>query len=368
MKKINLLFSTLMIALAILVACGAAAAPAIQMQALSLNTASNGNHKLSGKYLFDSIGRYQVREADLQVALERGDVYQFFGFDWHVVNIEGNVATFWMTDPYTKYAFNTPAEAANLVMDNGSNVCANGYKNSNWLSSGPLGESDISAFLRSEAKRLITKSKYKYKNKVKPGFQENINEKSSPVVMQELAYCKDSLDDVYIDHEKNLNSITADYNLGDDEVWWLPSIEELATWNVHENIIKWTYNTTSKRAWLRTPELEKLVSSLGRKTASCYAIAVCSADEAKGQPGENGFVSHRIDDALGVRPAIHLDITNIETEYQDHINNPVKEGNGWDNWDDWMKALFIVICVLGLAGIGMVIIAVIVKSRQNKAE
>ncbi len=71
---------------------------------------------------------------------------------------------------------------------------------------------------------------------------------------------------------------------------------------------------------------------------------------------------------LCVRPAIHMSIENIDDEYQAHLDAVNNGGKGgWFN-DDWLKALFIVVCILGLVGVGLVIIAVILKARKNKAE
>ncbi|MCQ2382217.1 MAG: hypothetical protein MJ060_00005, partial [Clostridia bacterium] len=69
-----------------------------------------------------------------------------------------------------------------------------------------------------------------------------------------------------------------------------------------------------------------------------------------------------VNDEAGVRPAIHLDITKISTEYEAHLN----DSNSKNWWDDWLKAMFLTVCIIGVIGIVLVTVAVIVKARRAK--
>ena len=371
MKKINLFLSALMICLALLVA-GGATVPALQFsaQTLGIRTASNTDGKLSGKPLFDDEGRYAVSLNDLK---KIGGTFQFFDHDWRVVyvNESENVATFWMADPYARTQFNTVEKSYDGIAKDGSNIWANGYTKTVWTGNNTetelKKESDIRTFLRAESKDMITNSKYKYKNKVHYGYVEGTNEgKNAYETINVMAWAVDSTSNVteYKNEDgslKTTNEIKAYYGFTDDEpALWLPSVDEIMNiWDLHSNEIAWTESTTSNRAWLRTPDLGNREKA--QPSESCYAMTV--RFDAK-----NGF-NYKEDDikvSLGVRPAIHLDITKIAEEYQEYLENA---GNGNGDWfnDTWLKVLFIVVCVLGLVGVGLVIVAVIAKSRQNQA-
>lgn len=368
MKKINLLFSTLMICLAVLLA-SCTMMPALQFQAtaVKLNPTSNADQKLTGKYLFDSQGRYAVQQSDLQ----QGETFQFFGYDWRVVyvNEDQKVATFWMADPYTKTIFDKTTAAANGINVNGSNIWSNGYKNMVWKKNSDnnntevyLGESEISQFLTNEANTMIDNAAYaSYKDKVVAGYVSGTNEdntEASAKTISKLAYSKSSTDNV-TGYKEGTNELEANYSLGQNVRLWLPSVKEIDTiWNLPEPMLGWTNNTISDRAWLRTPDVKN----------SEYALSVCS--EKQGTDLDSYFASKAIGQEAGVRPAIHLDITNIQEEYEDHIKNSGNGANdndqGWFK-DEWMEIFFIVVCVLGIIGVTLVIIAVVVKSRKNEA-
>ncbi|MCM1404039.1 MAG: hypothetical protein NC133_00820 [Prevotella sp.] len=366
MKKINLLFSALMICLALLVA-GGATVPAVQFhaQALAVRTASNSNGQLSGIELFDSVGRYAVSQADLKV----GETFQFFGYDWRVVyvNAEQKVATFWMADPYTKTNFNATTRAGNYIFKDGTNIWCNGYRDTIWcneenINKGDvsLGESDIRKFLTNEASTIIDNSDYeKYANKVVKGYVVGTNEvnDNAKQTIPYLAYSKDSVDQVE-ELKESTKELTAYYNLGENERLWLPSVDEIKNiWQLPETMLGWTDNTVSNRAWLRTPDYQQ-------PGESQYVMAVCSEETVSG----NYFTYKAVKQDAGVRPAIHLNIENIETEYQEHLDATGNGSKGGWFDDDWLKALFIVVCVLGIVGVALVIIAVVIKARKNKAE
>lgn len=366
MKKINLFISALMICLAILVA-GGATVPAMQFQAqaAALRTASNSNGDLKGIELFDSEGRYAVNQA----ALTSDKVFQFFGYDWRVVyvNEAEKVATFWMADPFAKSAFNSNSRSAEGILKDGGNIWLNGYSENVWdnednANGGKLnlGESEIRKFLATEASRILNDEAYaKYQDKVKAGYVSGSNEDNTKAkhTIPHLAFSKNNPEQV--EEKKDLtNELTAYWYLNENDRLWLPSIDEIKNiWKLSEsNILGWTETTISTRAWLRTPDYQQ-------PGESQYVMAVCS-----GKGTENYFVYHATGDEIGVRPAIHLNIENIEAEYQAHLDAADKGSKG--SWfdEDWLKALFIVVCIIGLVGVALVIIAVIMKARKNKAE
>ena len=360
MKKINLFLSVFIIALVLLVVGGATVAPAVQMQSLSLNTASTTG--LKGKILFDSKGRYVMDRGDLTV----GSVYQFFGYDWRLVIVNGDTATFWMVDPFAVSIFNQTYRSGMGIYKDGANIWTNGYSKTVWESSYTssvdggkieLKESDIRKFLRTEAISML--DGINYKNKVIAGAVEGNNESNADAkkLIKYLCYSEQSLDQVDQDNITT-NQLTAYYDLDENDCLWLPSKGDLRKWGIldnannviNENMIKWTETSISSsvstnRAWLRDPYTE----------SSEYADTVTV---------EGGLSYKPVKQTAGVRPAIHLSIADISEEYEDHLNNPDGKGSWWD--DDWLKALFMTVCILGVVGIGMVIVAVIVKVRRAK--
>ena len=358
MKIKNLFCSILMVCLAALVFCGASV-PALQFhaQAMTVRTAGNGNGNLSGKLLFDADGNYTVTQDDLAKAVESGEVFQFFGYDWRVVfvNDDQKVATFWMADPYTSSVFNQVDESWNAPHKTGSNIWSNGYTNAIWHSVDfgdvKVGGSDIYNLLQAKSNDIINNDEYsKYVNRIVKGAVISTNAESVEKTIEKLSFCKNFTgdDERFVTDTEVTNQFTAQYGLGTDAVLWLPSLEELVSkWDVHENILQWN-NTTNNNgyAWLRTPNFKDSKS----------AICVCAEKESDTGKVNDYFVEQRIDQEAGVRPAIHLNIGEI---------CPESDGNAWFN-GDWIKILFIVVCVLGIVGVALVITAVIIKSRQAK--
>ncbi|MCQ2382049.1 MAG: hypothetical protein MJ054_01970, partial [Clostridia bacterium] len=345
-----LLFSTLVIALVLLFVCGATISPAVQLKTLSVNPA--GTTGLKGVVLFDDNGNYAVDQ------LQAGYTYQFFGYDWRLVLVNGNVATFWMADPYTTTYFNKVDRSASDPYPDGSNIWANGYTKTLWKSSltkdmeggqVELSQSDIREFLSSAAVSIIDNSAYaKYKDKVVAGCVVGNNEANSDArkTVEYLKYAKSGLNQVQrIDNE--LNQLTACYDLNENDRLWLPSKGDLRQWGVlsssnrvlKPNTLKWTETTISGYAWLRNPSTEE----------SDYANVISY---------DGKFYNAPISEYNGVRPAIHLDLSNFTGEYK-------SDRSSWWN-DDWLKVLFMVVCGLGVAGLLIVITAVIIKARKAK--
>lgn len=368
MKKLKLFVSALMIALAVLV-IGGATVPALQFQAqtMALNAASAAS---GSTQLFDAAGRYSVSYQDLLNALSTGETFEFFGYEWHVVYVsEGGYATFWMATPFDKTVFNATTRSGNGIYLDGSNIWLNGYAGTTWQSDTytagalkALGQSEIRSYLHKAADDIINNKKYRdYKNKVTPGYVAGHNEANADASkkIKYLSYSRSSLNNV-TELRDGVDMLTAQYYLTEKDYMWLPSKQEIVDiWGLHANMIQWTETTKSDRAWLRTPDIDN----------SEYAMAVCAYTDKNNPALDDYFVTKAVKQEAGVRPAIHLNISAIEDEYQDHLANPNKKGSS-DDWFNtaWLKALFLVVCVLGLVGIGLVIIAVIVKSRQNKAD
>jgi len=363
MKIKNLFYSFLLVCLALLV-CGGATVPALQFQAQAaqLRVAGNNDGKLKGEELFDKDGHYNFRKDDLIAAVESGKVFNFFGYDWRVVfvNEDQNVATFWMADPYTGAIFNETTWAGDGLyhdLTDGvvtTNIWSNGYTNTDWQDEDTvkkLGRSAINKFLESESERIIYDEKYaKYKDRVVKGSVIGTNEVATTSVVERLAYSNTDINNVTI--QPATSELTAKYGLGTESILWLPSVVELVqNWQVKEEFLKWTDNTNNAgRAWLRTPDKEE----------SNYAMCISNdakTENAEEKPYQNCFVFRPVKQVAGVRPAIHLNIKDIDTVV--YVNNK------WFN-EDWMKALFIGVCVVGVVGIGIVTFAVIAKAR-NKA-
>ncbi len=369
MKKINVFFSTLIIALVLLVIGGATITPAVQFKAMTLKTANNGDGNLCGEVLFDGKGRYVMDRHNLSV----GTTYQFFGHDWRLVVVEGNTATFWMADPYAKTYFNRVTESATGPRVDGSNIWTNGYSKTVWTKSDSttldLPQSNIRKYLYDAAKTIIDNKSYaKYQDKVVPGYVEGHNqltteEYSTQRDVKHLSFAKTAIDQVEMKNAET-NELTAYYGLDNTDRLWLPSVGDLCVWNVLDdskqvikpNTLKWTSTTVSGNyAWLRNPD----------SNSSEYALVI--SPEAYKEDGEayaTYFHSQWVYNEAGVRPAIHLDIKNISTEYQEHLYDfSGNNGAGW--WsDDWLKALFLTVCIVGVVGLTLVVVAVIVKVRK----
>lgn len=358
MKIKKLLLSVCMVCLALLV-FGGATVPAMQFstQALVVRAASDYS-TLEPKELFNKKGNYTVDMDYLKSSLANGQVFSFFGYEWRVVfiNETENVATFWMKDPYTSSVFNRTKRAGNGFFIDGSNIWSNGYTNMMWDSNQgdvTIGQSIIRDFLIKESSKIINDKKYSnYKKKVVAGHVNGTNEASTESKIAKIAFSLDSLDQVEVENEAT-DKLTAQYGLSDADRLWLPSRKELVDlWNVHTNILAWNDNTNNGgRAWLRTPYL-------GAQSSE-YATCVCfePAGLTSSLP-DDFFVGKAVGQEAGVRPAIHLNISELTES---------GSANGWFN-EDWLKTLFIVVCVLGIVGIVLVITAVVLKSRQKQAK
>ncbi len=356
MKKINLFLSTLIVALVILVIGGATITPVSQFNASALQPAYNADGRATGTQLFDAKGRYQVDLTNLKDGIKTGTVYQFFGYDWYVVYINEtqNVATFWMVDPYTKSIYNNVTQTANGIISSGvhkgENIWSNGYSGADWAytdtnnnpQSGSLGSCVVRDLLSNKATEL--KNNYSnFEDKVRAGAIEGTNDTIVQTENIKLYYATESNN--WTDGQSA--RLTAKFGLDSSDYLWLPSANEIESWNVHENLIKWTYTTISSRAWLRSADSD-----------SRYAHSIASS-KVNGTYNKCNVINQE----YGVRPAIHLDITNIADEYQDHIDNPANGGKNW--WDDdWLKAMFLTVCVVGIVGLVMVVIGVVAKVRK----
>ena len=385
MKKINLICSILVIALAMLIVSGATMAPVAQLQTSSLKVAAADNSR--GTEMFDSEGRYAVGRESLTV----GSVYNFFGYDWYLVQVndESKAATFWMVDPFAKTYFNKVSYSNNSGPIDGehSNIWSNGYTNLAWKKTNGeisnLGESHVRTFLHEASNTIINNATYaKYKNKVKKGYVDGNNQAQNDNVanfaIDNLSYAHDSTEHYQLKSITSPEELTADFRLGVVDSLWLPSVRDLMLWGIVNNnegvfefvenkrsLLGWSDTTNGSYSWLRTAD--------GEYSDSVFVVSARMEDSTY-------LRYQRVNDEnVGVRPAIHLDITNIASEYQAHLdslqsgngnnagntNNPVNNIFGWIG-DDWMKALFMTVCIFGVIGVSLVIIAVIARARRNK--
>ncbi len=354
MKIKNLFLSICLCCLAVLVLLGASA-PIMQFrtQALAVRTANNNDGVLNGVELFDEEGNYTIDYAGLLEAQETFKIFNFFGHTWQLVyvNEDQDVATFWMTDPYTSSIFNDVVRSGDDIYYDGSNIWANGYSDTVWHSDRgdvKLGQSVVSELLNDKSDDILNNPAYKKMiDKIKKGGVLGTNEANAHAVVEKFTYAKNDLDNV-VEYQPKSNEITAEYGLGTDSVLWLPSEAELKEiWQVPAEVLDWTDTSNNGgRAWLRTPN----------ETYNHLGVAVCNR-EFKASDDSSWFVNKAIKQEAGVRPAIHLNIGEI---------SPLAPEKSWFN-EDWLKTLFIVVCVLGLAGVALVTTAVVVKSRKKAA-
>ncbi|MBO4823640.1 MAG: hypothetical protein J5580_03680 [Clostridia bacterium] len=378
MKKINLLFSTLVFVLALLVVGAATLVPVMQAQTMSLQPASNANGDLSGQILFDDAGCYAVDKT----GLIEGNIFKFFGHDWRLTKVDDGVATFWMADPYTSTHFNKTARAGINLYQDGANIWTNGYSKTVWKNdaytsgqeNGQVildqdGGSDIRKFLYEAAKTMLDDKAYaKYKDKVIPGFVAGHNEANDDANRKivYMAYAKQGLTQVERDEvEADKNQLTAYFDLDSSDRLWLPSVGDLQVWQVLDdakevlrpNTLQWQDTTIANRVWLRNPDI-------GVESESYYALVLSANKTKDGSESQESYIHARtVAQAAGVRPAVHLDISKIDEEYAEHINRASSK-NWWD--DDWLKVLFMTVCILGVVGLTLVVVGVIVKVRRTR--
>ena len=71
-----------------------------------------------------------------------------------------------------------------------------------------------------------------------------------------------------------------------------------------------------------------------------------------------------------MRPAIHLNITDISTEYQEHLSDVTNNSNNIVNWwnESWLQILFFAVCSLGILGVILVVIAVVARNRKANGD
>lgn len=370
MKKKNVFYTFIFICLAMMVAVASVLGFSAQVQPIRLAAANNSTS------LFDSKGNYVVS----RTAITKGRIFNFFGYDWRVVYVNGDVATFWMVDPYTTHAFNTQTVAGDQsALPN--NLWRNGYTSS---VAGSLNqESDIRAFLREEAKRIIDNKAYQaYKDKVMPGYQDGSNLDNSnaykTITYDETVDIPTGREDgktvkggVYYANSGTSNfypagkeySMSVDYGLSIDNMedrLWLPAVEEVmdgGLWGLDATSRNWHDTSVANLAWLRTADKQcnfRAWAVAYNPALSSTGFKIAAVDQIKN--GEYTF---------GVRPAIHMNIASASPTVGNGNNNG--NNGGWFT-DDMMKVFFIIICVLGVIGIVLVVIAVVHKTRANKRQ
>lgn len=364
MKKRNLFLTLTFIALAVLVGLGSMCATFAQAQGVALQVAAASE----STKLFNDQGNYAIERNTLNNS--KGKVFNFFGYDWYLVNInnEAEVATFWMVEPYGaddtyRYAFNTHAESSTTDNDlfyEGKTLWCNGYSKTDWNDK-VAGESDLKATLQEIAQNIIDNNSYKsYKNKVVAGYVagSNLNNANAQRSISEV-YCSvsgtTSLDKITSPEQK----MTAYYELDSADRLWVPATEEImdgGTWGLTNQQRNWSRTTVDKVCWLRTP----VVNHSAEAQLVGYSTNIANA-EVGGETAvqAQSIFKHYVDQKHGVRPAIHLSL-------KDYGDGNGSKG-GWFT-DDMMKVFFIIICVLGIIGVILVIIAVVAKARRDKAE
>ncbi len=364
MKKRNLFLTLTFIALAVLVGLGSMCATFAQAQGVALQVAAASE----STKLFNDQGNYAVERNTLNNS--KGKVFNFFGYDWYLVNInnEAEVATFWMVNPYGsdqsyRYVFNKPTQSATTDTDlfwEGKTLWGNGYTDTIWNNDVHLGNSNLKNEMHQIAAQIIDNNSYKnYKNKVVAGYVAGSNmenqEQNAKMSISHVYHAEQGTTTLY-EVTSPAQTMVADYTLGADDRLWLPSTEEVRDsgyWKLNNTQRNYQIRTVDNVCWLRTPVDND--SSMAQLIGCAPTITDAGVTATQAQ----SFFKTNVDQAHGVRPAIHLSL-------KDYGDGNGSKG-GWFT-DDMMKVFFIIICVLGIIGVILVIIAVVAKARRDKAE
>lgn len=256
----------------------------------------------NGTVLFGPSGSFASRVARTNLA--KGAVFSFFGYDWRVVAVKDNIATFWMDAPYTTSPFTTVITFGDVQDEN--NTWNNGYYSATWDNK-ELGTSAVRMLLTNAVSTIIgTKAG---SDKVVAGAVAGINEESDTLVVNDIYYRKDRLTNVK--YAGVGQSIIIDYGIGSNDKLWLPSYEEIKNnglWSLSNIGRNWTDTANGTFAWLRTPFSgnDKYPSNNCDSMLVGYRTTV-----GKESDNESVFFDYA-DQVHGVRPAIHLDITTLE--------------------------------------------------------
>jgi len=264
--------------------------------------------------LFNADGSYAVNKD----SIVKGGKFSFFDYEWRVVNVKDNIATFWMDSPFAASKFTNPKESG--VMQTADRTWNNGYFGAIWNSSPAtqgqqLGTSAIRQFLL-DAESIVIGTKAGT-DKVIAGPLEEINQsnQTATITVNEIYYRRESL--THVQPSANGQNIIIDYSVGNSDKLWLPSYQEIkdgGIWGLGTVDRNWDNTTVSPCAWLRTP----FIGNSERPANNCVGLLVgYSSETRKLQAFESVYFDY-VDQQYGVRPAIHLDIHSANPDGIDY--------------------------------------------------
>jgi hypothetical protein len=290
--------------------------------------------------MFNADGTYAITKD----ALKKGAKFNFYGYDWRVVKVSGKTATFWMDSPYTTSKFNpTPTPSATGSAQTGANTFNNGYTSATWGDNQTLGKSTIATLLSKKETDLSTLPGW---NKVKAGSQgAELNEDQNTQLISWVGYATvPTAEDTAKKLTEHMNWVKnsffiANYSIANQKLW-LPSYEEVkdsGVWGLTNTDRNWTDTTVSAAtyAWLRSPFTgrEEVKNSSGEVVLSKVDMTntrgrlVAISNEHDRESIHYNWVDY----SYGVRPALHIDITSLPVS--DNVDDNT-DGNTNPNPDD----------------------------------
>jgi len=256
--------------------------------------------------LFNADGSYAVSKN----AIVKGAKFLFFGYNWRVVNVSNDTATFWMDSPYTTSKFSNHINYGETQTAN--NTWSNGYYDATWDGQS-LGSSTIRNFLITTATNNIIGTKAGL-DKVIAGPISGVNEYDRTVTATVIYYRKIGYNDTkYVENQTAL----IDYGIGLTDKLWLPSYQEVkdnGLWGLTPVDRNWDKITVSQYAWLRTPSPGAYIEVNGElkkeEQNNLDALIVGYSSQITNNNIFESVYYDYVDEVYGVRPAIHLNIAS----------------------------------------------------------
>ncbi len=249
----------------------------------------------SGQSLFNAEGAFIVNKSDIQI----GELYNFFGYDWKVVQSQSNTITFWMSSPYKNTAFNI---GNNIYGDAGvDTIWSNGYSKAIYKGE-EIAESNLKQVLSQDITNYFS---------TQPGWDKVIPVSDSRGVTNvTTVYYRDTAADRYKD---DYGTTLSSYFSIEDEMLWIPSMTQVkdgGTWGFTESngnsFRNWTDTSISNAAWLRTPTLysHKAILVGNNKVPGGNFVDA----EGKELINDQSLFTNYITEEYGIRPAVTLAI------------------------------------------------------------
>jgi hypothetical protein len=279
------------------------------------NDSHNSQAAVTAPALFKTDGTYN--DSVTKASVVKGAKFSFFGYDWAVVAVNGNTATFWMTAPYTTSHFNYNTNFG--TTQNINNTWSSGYNYSTWNGI-QTATSTVRQLLLDKASDLASQPGY---GKIVSGPQTGLNDTVFTEDAVRSLYRKTSIDDT-TEGPVGL-TITPNFSIGAGDKLWLPSWNEVkndGTWNLTNADRNWTgaTNTLDQTAWLRTPKTEEISPSGNpsykiKDYTNAYKVGCSTTLPNGGSYDDQSIWFNWVDSVSGVRPAVHLNISDLDRIY-----------------------------------------------------